>query len=152
VEQDDLLSRWGEQLTPKLADKVEKLGFVQPIGDGRYEVVSPRLYEASTELARLGIPLATAVEITATVQRHAQSVANAYVALFLEHVWRPFEEAGEPEDEWRDVREALDRLRPLAGESLLAVFGVVMTQTVERTLERELSRMAKRSAPKRSRR
>jgi hypothetical protein len=68
-------------------------------------------------------------------------VARAYVRLFLEHVWRPFEEAGEPSEEWPRVREALERLRPLAGEALLAMFGLVMTEAVEGALERELARM-----------
>ena len=64
----------------------------------------------------------------ANVKRHAQAVANAYVRLFLEHVWEPFQEAGEPEDRWPEMRETLDRLRPLAVESLVAIFQIVMTR------------------------
>lgn len=44
------------------------------------------------------------------------------------------------------MREALERLRPLAGESLLAVFGIVMTDAVEHAFERELARLAEREA------
>jgi DNA-binding transcriptional MerR regulator len=143
VEGGELAERWGDQLTPKLAERIQKLGFVREVGDGRYEILSPRLQAVSEELAELGIPLATAVGTTADVKRHAQAVANAYVKLFLDNVWRPFQEAGEPENHWPEVREALDRLRPLAVESLVAVFQLVMTQTVEKALERELSRIAR---------
>jgi DNA-binding transcriptional MerR regulator len=146
VEADELVSLWDNQITPELARRVEGLGFVRPVGDGRYELLSPRLHQVSEELAGLGIPLETAIDITATVKRHAQAVANAYVALFLEHVWRPFESDGEPEEQWGVVRERLDRLRPMAVESLVAIFGVVMTQTVEKALERELSRLGRRRA------
>jgi DNA-binding transcriptional MerR regulator len=152
LEQSELIERWGEELTPKLAARVQKLGFVRSVGDGRYEILSPRLQAVSEELAQLGIPLETAVDITANVKRHAQSVANAYVALFLEHVWRPFEESGEPEERWGEVRESLDRLRPLAVESLVAIFQLVMTETVEKALERELSRIARTSLGRRGRR
>ena len=62
-------------------------------------------------------------------------------------MWRPFEEAGEPEERWPEVREALERLRPLAAESLLAVFGLAMTAAVEQALERELSRIGREPAP-----
>ncbi len=141
--QEELAARWGEQLTPKLADRIQKLGFVRPVGDGRYEILSPRLQAASEELAELGISLETAVDTTASVKRHAQAVANDYVKLFLENVWRPFVDAGEPEQRWPEVREALDRLRPLAVESLVAVFQLVMTETVEKALERELSRIGR---------
>jgi DNA-binding transcriptional MerR regulator len=143
IEGDELVARWGDQITPELVRRVEALGFVRPVGDGRYEVLSPRLQQVSEELAGLGIPLETAVDITATVKRHAQAVANAYVTLFLEHVWHPFEHAGEPEERWGEVRESLDRLRPMAVESLVAIFGIVMTQTVEKALERELSRLGR---------
>jgi DNA-binding transcriptional MerR regulator len=144
VQQVEMAERWGDQLTPKLAERIQKLGFVRAVGDGRFEILSPRLQAVSEELAELGIPLATAVDTTADVKRHAQAVANAYVKLFLENVWRPFQEAGEPENHWPEVREALDRLRPLAVESLVAIFQLVMTQTVEKALERELSRIGRR--------
>jgi DNA-binding transcriptional MerR regulator len=144
VEQTELIERWGDQLTPKVAARVEKLGLVRAVGDGRYEILSPRLQAASEQAAEIGIPLETTVDVTASVKRHAQAVANDYVKLFLEHVWRPFEEAGEPESRWPEVREALDRLRPLAVESLVAIFQLVMTETVEKALERELSRMGRR--------
>ena len=145
MSQDDLTARWGDQLTPKLAARVQKLGFVRPVGDGRFEILSPRLQAASEELAALGIPLGTAVDVIADVKRHAQAVANDYVKLFLDHVWRPFEDAGEPESSWPKVREAYDRLRPLAVESLVAIFQLVMTQAVEKALEREVARLAKGS-------
>jgi hypothetical protein len=47
--------RWGEQLTPELVGRIERLGLVRPLGDGRYEVRSPRLERAAQELADLGV-------------------------------------------------------------------------------------------------
>ena len=139
-----LIERWGEQLTPELARRIQALGFVRQLDDGRFEIRSRRLERAAAELAELGVPFEVAVETTATLRRHSEAVAAAFVNLFLEHVWRPFESRGEPREEWPRVREALDRLRPLAGESLLAVFGIVMTEAVERAFERELERLDER--------
>ena len=42
---------------------------------------------------------------------------------------------------WPEVRESYERLRPLAVESLVAIFQIVMTETVEKALEREISRL-----------
>jgi hypothetical protein len=81
-----------------------------------------------------------AIDVTAALKRQAEAVAERYVTLFLDHVWRPFQERGEPADEWPGVREALERLRPLAGESLLSMFGLVMTDAVEQAFEREIER------------
>lgn len=142
VDADAFLARWGDELTPRLAERAQALGLVRPLGDGRYEVRSPRLIQASGELAELGVPLEAALEVTETLKAEAQAIADAYIHLFLEQVWRPFHEAGEPAEEWPRVREALDRVRPLATESLMAAFGMVMTDAVEDALQRELARVA----------
>ena len=144
VDGEELAGRWGEQLTPAVVRRIERLGFVKPLGGGRYEVRSPRLERASQELAELGVPLEAAVEVMARLRRHGEAIAASYVDLFLEHVWRPFHGAGEPEEQWGQVREALDRLRPLATESLVAGFQIVMTEAVEQALERELARLGER--------
>ena len=144
IDAGELLERWGEQLTPEVVEQIQELGFVRDLGDGHFEFPSPRLDRASRELAELGVPLETAVEIVATLRKHSEAVAAAFVKLFLTHVWRPFEQAGEPAEDWPRVREALDRLRPLAGESLQAVFGIVMTEAVEQAFERELELLGER--------
>jgi DNA-binding transcriptional MerR regulator len=141
---DDLLEPWGDQATPELRRKVLRLGLVRDLGDGRVEVRTPRLQRASEELAELGVPLATAIDVIRVIKRHSEAVAKAYADLFVEQVWRPFEKGGVEDADWADLRDALERLRPLAAQSLLAVFQVVMTDTVEETLDRELGRIAKR--------
>jgi DNA-binding transcriptional MerR regulator len=147
-----LAEQWGEQLTPEVIGRIERHGFVRPLGDGLWEVRSPRLHRAAQELAELGVPFATAVDVMATLKRHSEAVARAYVELFLDHIWRPFEEAGADPEEFPKIREAIDRLRPLAGESLLAVFQVVMTDAAERAVEKEVLRLGEERERKDGRR
>jgi DNA-binding transcriptional MerR regulator len=134
------VERWGDQLTPELRERAVRLGFVRRVGEDRWEISSPRLDRASNALSEIGVPLEAAIEVAATLRRGARAAARAYVDLFLEHVWEPFERAGEPADDWPLVREKLDRLQPLAGESLMAVFGVAMAEAVEQALEERLAR------------
>ena len=42
------------------------------------------------------------------------------------------------------MRDALERLRPLASDALLAMFQLVMTEEVEERIGRELDRIEKR--------
>ena len=133
------LERWGEQLTPEVVRRAERLGFVRRVGEDRWEVRSPRLERASIALSELGIPLEDALAIGAVLRRHSRAVARTYVDLFTERVWRPFLEAGEPKEEWPRVQEALERLRPLAGESLLAVFQMTMMEAIEEALSEQSS-------------
>jgi hypothetical protein len=63
-----------------------------------------------------------------------------FIELFLENVWKPFNDAGRPEEDWPKVRDALERLRPLASEALLVIFQQVMSETVEEVTGREIQR------------
>jgi DNA-binding transcriptional MerR regulator len=144
ISADELAEPWGDEATPELARRVVKLGLVRDLGDGRFEIRSPRLRQASEELVSLGVPLETAIEVLRTLRRHSQAVAKAYAKLFVENVWRPFEQTQGRDGDWKDVREAFERMRPLAAQSLLATFQLVMSDTVEETMDRELARIAER--------
>jgi hypothetical protein len=37
------------------------------------------------------------------LSRNAQSSARAFVNLFVEEVWKPFDEAGRPDDGWEEI-------------------------------------------------
>ncbi len=61
------------------------------------------------------------------VSRDCESISRAFAKLFLKELWDPFEQAGQPDERWDEVIEAVGALRPLASEALLAVFKQRMT-------------------------
>ena len=140
VEAAEVAERWGGSLDPALIERAEKLGMMRPLGDGRIEILSPRLQRAGVELAALGVPPEAALRVAAKVRTHARGIARVFVELFLESIWKPFNRAGRPEEEWPNVREALERLRPLASEAVLAIFQQVMSEEVEQATARDLQR------------
>lgn len=139
------LEELAEQFGPDadLLVKAEKLGLLRPLGDGRYEQLSPRLARAGAELGSLGVSGADALELVASIRRHADAVAQRFVRTFIETVWKPFDEAGRPEERWPEVREALERVRPLAADAMLSVFQLAMSDEAEKAFGRELERAAK---------
>jgi DNA-binding transcriptional MerR regulator len=137
----ELIAQWGTA-DPAMLTRALSLGLVRQLPDGRFEVPSPRLLHAGRELQRLGVPLERSLEFTAAVREQADRLAQTYVDLFLETVWTPFERAGRPREGWPRVQEALERLHPLASESLLAIFGMAMKDAVDRESARALKRMA----------
>jgi DNA-binding transcriptional MerR regulator len=126
-----------------MARKATKLGIIVPLGDGRYEVPSPILLRAGIELNRLGVPVASRLEVLEQLHRHMQAVADSFVKLFLEWVWKPFHEAGEREDDWPQVYEALDRLRPIANDALVASFHLAIAEAIDGGLEKVRQQQAK---------
>ena len=70
-----------------------------------------------------------------------------FTDLFLEQVWEPFDQAGRPEGDWPNVREALDRMRPLGADVLMAVFQIAMAEATDRAMSRTIRSVA-RARPK----
>ena len=111
---------------------MRKLRLLVPLGDDRFEVPSPALLRAAEEVMALGIPLHAALALVERVSRDCDSISRAFTKLFLRELWEPFEQAGQPEERWDELIEAVDSLRPLASEALLALFKLRMTTQVER--------------------
>lgn len=139
----ELAERWGTS-DPALLERAQKLGLLRPLGDGRYEEASPRIGQAGDELFALGVSPEEALEILAKVRRNADAVAKTFAKVFLDAVWAPFDEAGRPEERWPEVRDSLERLRPLAAESLLAIFRLAMDDAVEKEFGRVIEGRGRR--------
>jgi DNA-binding transcriptional MerR regulator len=135
----ELAEQWGEAGSPALLERAISLGLLRPLGDGRVEERSPRLGRAGAELARLGVPPERTLDVLESLRRHADGVAKTYVELFLEQIWQPFDAAGRPAERWPEVLDALERLRPLAAESLLAMFQLAMTEHVDAAVGEQLA-------------
>ena len=65
------------------------------------------------------------------VRRNSPGTARAFVELFLEELWKPFDREGRPDERWAEIAESIERLRPLASEALLATFRQVMAAEME---------------------
>ncbi|HEV2791267.1 MAG TPA: MerR family transcriptional regulator [Solirubrobacterales bacterium] len=136
---EELAAVWGAPiLDEKLIRRGEKLGILRQLPDGQIEAISPRLQRAGAALRELGVSPEAAFSTAETLRHHAEGVARAFVDLFVEEIWEPFDKAGRPEEDWPKVREALDRMRPLASDALLAMFQMTMGEATEKAGERTL--------------
>jgi len=143
VTAEDLEKSFGE-VSGKDVERVRKLKLLVPLGDGRFEVPSPSLLRAAEEVVALGISLHAALALMERVSRDCESISRAFAKLFLKELWDPFEQAGQPDERWDEVIEAVGALRPLASEALLAVFKQRMTTQLEGAFGKVLEHQAKR--------
>jgi DNA-binding transcriptional MerR regulator len=138
IERAELQRRFGME-DRKLLRRAERLRLVVPIGDDRYEVPSPALLRAGEEVLALGVPIGRALAVLEQVTRSSEAVADAFIRLFRDDVLGRIESSRDLEG-WARAGAAVDRLRPLAGEALLATFQQVMTRAVEKALGDELTK------------
>jgi DNA-binding transcriptional MerR regulator len=132
VEESELVERFGNG--GKLRHKALKLGLIVPLGEGRFEVPSPALLRAGELLAELGVEPERALNLLESISRSTDSIAEQFVKLFLERFWTG------PDDDLGEVQAALDQLRPLATEAVVALFHQRMTRRTEKAFSRALER------------
>lgn len=117
------------------AERAMELGLLGP-GDEEdtVRVLLPDILTAGRELMEMGVGFDRALDVLADIREHAGAVADSYVDMFDEAVLAPWDARGRPDDEWRDIRESVERLRPIAGDALLAVFNQLIEQAITERL------------------
>jgi DNA-binding transcriptional MerR regulator len=135
-----LEARSGAPLTDEVLDRLVELGVVAVLPDGRLRIDSPSLLRAGLQVVALGIPPEAVVAAQLKVNEHAQAAARIYVDMFRDTVWRAFADAGQPEEDWPRVQQAVERVQPVASQAVLAAFRLAMAQAVDEALGEELGR------------
>lgn len=142
---EELRERFGH-VDARDVERIRKLRLLVALGDDRFEVPSPALMKAAEEVTALGVSLHAALALVERVSRDCESISRAFVQLYLKELWEPFTRAGQPEDRWDEVTEAIGALAPIASEALLAVFKQRMSAEVEAASAKLIARQVKRSS------
>lgn len=121
--------------------QLERLHILRRLDDGRVELVTPNAFQGGEVLSELGVSAEELVDALAEAHRHVEAVARICLRLFLDHVWLPFEQAGQPEEGLDPVLEAIERLRPLVTSGVSSLFQVAMNEVIERQIGTELRRL-----------
>ena len=130
---EELLENLGidpEEAAPLFERALDLELFEQTDHDETIRVLLPDILSAGRALVAMGVSFEKSLDVLEVMRDHAAGVANTYVELFDEAVLAPWDARGRPSDEWRDIREAVEQLRPIAGEALLAVFSQVIEQAI----------------------
>jgi len=140
---EELAERFGDGLDEALKRAVG-VGALVAVEEDRYEAPYPSLLDAAEGLVATGVSAEHALIVVDKVRGRCKQISHEFVRLFLEDIWKPFEADGYPAERWPEVREALDRLRPLSLQALAALHRMTLSDEVERALGKQLERMANR--------
>jgi DNA-binding transcriptional MerR regulator len=159
VELVELAELWKKEVEEgrgfEMLERGEKLGTIRSLPDGKVEVISPRMMNAAAALADVGMSPDAVLAVAEKLRRKADEIAQLFTDLFLEQVWKPFDEAGRPESDWPKVRETLERTRPLGADVLMGVFQIAIAEATDKALGKTIRSVArsetKRAAAKPSR-
>jgi DNA-binding transcriptional MerR regulator len=121
---------------PAVLARAQRLGVLVPTGEDRYEVPSPSLLTVAEQVVARGVSLDGALAVFEQLERNCDAVSAAFVSLFMSEVWEPFVAAGMPTERWAEIDDSIERLRPLATDALVAIFGQRMSVQIEQAFRR----------------
>jgi DNA-binding transcriptional MerR regulator len=133
IDAEELVQRFGE-VSEKLQAKAVKLGVLVPLGGDRFEVPSPALLRAGDVLTEMGVPVDRVLSLLEQISRSTDNVAEQFVKLFMERIWTG------PEADIAEVHSAVERLRPIATDAVVALFHQRMSRRTEKAFSRALER------------
>jgi DNA-binding transcriptional MerR regulator len=138
--------RLGAGEAPQVLAKAGRLGVLVAAGEDRFEVPSPTLLAVAEEVIARGISADGALEVFAEIERHCDAVSGAFVKLFVQEVWKPFQQADMPPEQWPAIEQSIERLRPLASQALIAIFEQRMSVQIEAEFGDITRRLAERGS------
>jgi DNA-binding transcriptional MerR regulator len=125
VAADDLAARFPSDDPATDITRGIELGLVVPDGDG-FMVTSPRFLDAGAGIVATGVPVSAVLDMAELIRASVTELAGAFIGMFLEHVWAPYEAAGEPPEDAARIAEAINRQRPLAVKAVVAALEQAM--------------------------
>lgn len=139
IDAEEGASRLGSGRSDQVAASLEELGIIRVLADGRWELPAPALFRAAEELAAFDFPLGARIEIMERLRAHAEQMAALVVDFFIDHMWPDDATLADDPEAWSELTRALDRLRPLATTSVVAMLDHAVAQAAERATERKLA-------------
>jgi DNA-binding transcriptional MerR regulator len=95
---------------------------------------NPGMVDTGLQLVNAGMPLGTALDLAAATMTAADDLAAQFVAAFVEHIWAPFEEAGEPDAGVAAMAKEIREQRALAVKAVASVIAHAMDVHTDRVI------------------
>jgi DNA-binding transcriptional MerR regulator len=112
---DELIAMFGGVMAPEAIEAAERMGVIEAIEPGRYQVHSPRLLRAGAELVAIGVPLMAVLDLGAQLRKRVATVSSLFVASVAPYIVGDHEAGWVPDDaEMARIARLVEQMRPLA--------------------------------------
>jgi DNA-binding transcriptional MerR regulator len=99
-----------------------------------FVAANPTLVEAGASLASAGVPVHGTLDLAEAMLGATDGLAERFVGMFVEHIWAPFEEAGEPADQLATIAREIREKRELAVRTVATVMAAAMDLQIDRAI------------------
>lgn len=134
VDHGTLAELFPDVTNPATLQRLVDLGVAERSGD-EILLTDSLLLRVGRSLAGVSVPLDAILDLAVQIDQHATQIAGSFVALFEEHVWQPWVDAGMPGEALAGLLDRLAGMRALGVESVAAA----MRDAIDRAAERAVA-------------
>lgn len=107
------------------------------VADGEEFVApNPTLVRAGASLVAAGMPVHATLDLAAAILAATDGLAETFVTAFMDHIWGPFERAGEPAAQVPAIAREIREKRELAVSAIAAAMAHAMEAHIDRAIMR----------------
>lgn len=152
---DEMAAHWGATATPEQKERLARNGLYRAVEGNQVDMLSPSLERIGIQLAELGVPLDTVLNLQDDLIHHTRAIAKAYVEQLFLGLLQALAKARSADGQTPPRLDAslvgqicalFERLRPLAIGSISAAFPVVLQQEFDRSVLQRMDQPAPPSA------
>lgn len=132
----------GVEHEPAFLDRLVDAGLVERIDDTRVRLLRPHIVRAGAKAMALGLDRSSVIALLPLLGDQLHVIAQRFVDEFRAQLWKPFADAGLPEDRWPAMLDSIRNLLPVASQAVLAVFRDELNKVIEEALGEEIGRLA----------
>jgi DNA-binding transcriptional MerR regulator len=118
---------------PAVLERLVELGVADSTGK-QVTLTDTRLLRVGRALAGADVPLTAVLDLAEQIATHTAQIADSFVALFEEHVWQPWVQAGMRGDDLAGLLERLAELRTLGVETVAAAMRDAIDAAAEQAI------------------
>jgi DNA-binding transcriptional MerR regulator len=121
-----------------LLDLLQDRGLLERVDDDTVRLLKPALVRAGAQAMALGVSREVIARLLDEILEGTDLLAAHFVGAARDDVWRPFRDAGMPEERWPEILHAFQALLPIASQVVVAAFRDRLAHAIEQTLGEEL--------------
>jgi DNA-binding transcriptional MerR regulator len=124
-------------------DSLVELGLVERLEGTNLLLRKPFVVKAGARAVALGLERESVLAMLPFLSGHLEAVAQRFVDEVRTQLWKPFAEAGLPEEGWPVMLGQIESLLPVASQAVLAIFRDELNKSIDAALGEELTQFVK---------
>lgn len=131
----------GVESDPAFVDQLVELGLVERLAEDRLLLLKPYVVRAGAQAIALGLDRESVLALLPFLSEKLHDVAARFVGEVRTQVWKPFVEAGFPEDQWPGMLSRIETILPVASQAVMAIFRDELNKAIDQAMGEELSEL-----------